>query len=184
VEGDKYILDAEGNPVREPNLMIWSAWFENADLTIRRTHVGEAEVVTRFLGRDHAHGEGPPVLYETTVSNVPHDWEPVRHGTRAEAHEGHDAMVERVRSRLPSHAPRIAPLHKPRLLTVREIEAMAGETGHGPTVLSLISTARHLADTLRQIAERRFPPANDAEERDQMVSAARRALHGDAHSME
>ncbi len=184
MEGDKYILDVEGNPVPEPNLMTWSAWFENADLTIERTHIGEAEVVTAFLGRDHAHGDGPPVLYETTVFNVPHDWEPVRHGTLAEAKRGHAAMVERVRKRLPSRAARSSPLQKPRLLAVREIEAMAGETGHGPTVLSLIATARHLADTLRQIAERRFHPANDAEERDQMVSAARRALHGHADAKE
>ncbi|MBN1512559.1 MAG: hypothetical protein JXB13_11135 [Phycisphaerae bacterium] len=180
MEGDKYILDAEGNPVFEPNLMTWSAWFENADLTIERTHIGEAEVVTAFLGRDHAHGDGAPVLYETTVFNVPHDWEPVRHGTLTEAREAHAAMVERVRKRLPSRAPRIAPLQKPRLLSAREIEAMAGETGHGPTILSLIATARHLADTLKQIAERRFQPADDADERDQMVSVARRALHGDA----
>jgi hypothetical protein len=179
VEGDKYILDAEGNPVPEPNLMTWSAWFENADLTIERTHIGEAEVVTAFLGRDHAHGDGPPVLYETTVFNVPHDWEPVRYGTLAEARRGHAAMVERVGKRLPSRAPRIAPLHRPRLLTAREIEAMAGETGHGPTVLSLIATARHLANTLKQITERRFQADDDAEERDQMVLAARRALHGD-----
>jgi hypothetical protein len=180
VEGDKYILDADGNPVPEPDLMTWSAWFENADLTIERTHVGEAEVVTAFLGRDHAHGDGNPVLYETAVLHVPHDWEPLRYGTLAEARKGHLEMVERVRRRLPSRPPRIAPLQTPRLLSAREIEALASETGHGPTVLSLVATARHLANTLKRIAERRFPPGGDAEERDQMVTAAREALRGDA----
>jgi hypothetical protein len=32
----KYILDKNGNPKEETDLMKWSAWFETADITVKK----------------------------------------------------------------------------------------------------------------------------------------------------
>lgn len=65
---DKYVLDADGNPVPEPNVRKWAQWFETADRIVARTCIAGHLVSTVFLGLNHRYwGDGPPLLYETMV---------------------------------------------------------------------------------------------------------------------
>src|SRR5271170_408273 len=64
---DKYILDASGNPVLEPDLMKWCEWYESSG-PARRVAVdrfGRVRISTVFLALDH--GAGTPLLYETMI---------------------------------------------------------------------------------------------------------------------
>ena len=91
---DKYILDNNGNPLIETDILTWSRWFETADRSVCRTQVGESTVSTVFLGLDHSFSEqGPPILYETMIFGGVHDQYQQRYATRAEAVAGHAAAV-------------------------------------------------------------------------------------------
>jgi hypothetical protein len=60
--------------------------------------VGDAHVSTVFLGIDHNFtGEGPPVLYETTVFGGPEDDYQERYTSRELAEAGHRAVVDRLK---------------------------------------------------------------------------------------
>jgi hypothetical protein len=53
---DKYVLDAVGKPVLEPDLLKWARWLEGADQQrqLARTDLpGGGRVSTVFLGVDH-----------------------------------------------------------------------------------------------------------------------------------
>ncbi len=68
----RYILDAEGNPVPEPDLLKWGRWIEMAERRVALTKVAkDVEVSTVFLGLDY---------------NV----------SREEASVGHECMVHQV----------------------------------------------------------------------------------------
>lgn len=95
MRNDKYILDAEGNPV-PCDLLTWAKWFEVAERHVADDVVGPSRVSTVFLGLDHSFGEGRPVLYETLVFEGPLDREMCRYSTKEEALAGHRAMIERV----------------------------------------------------------------------------------------
>ena len=92
----KYILDAQQQPVEEPDLLTWGRWMETADRHVAVDQVGDAKVSTIFLGLDHRFGDGPPVLYETMVFGGPLDMKRERYATRDEAIAGHAAMLARV----------------------------------------------------------------------------------------
>ena len=92
----RYVLDADGNPKPEPDLMAWAKWFETGDRIVARTKVGEAEVSTVFLGLDHSPGASVPLLYETLIFGGPHDGESERYATKEQAQKGHAEWVFRV----------------------------------------------------------------------------------------
>ena len=96
--GNYYILDGDGNPVVEPDVIKWAKCFNEDDRVVIKTKVGEREVSTVFLGLDHQYGFGPPLLYETMVFGVPEDEEiQERYTTRDEALAGHTRIVEQLR---------------------------------------------------------------------------------------
>lgn len=96
---DKYILDENGEPQPEPDLMKWGLWFE--DIEKRRvawTEIEGVNVSTIFLGLDHNFSDGgPPILWESYVMGGDLDGEMRRYSSRAEALKGHDEIVEAVR---------------------------------------------------------------------------------------
>lgn len=105
---DKYVLDDNGNPVPEPDLMAWGTWMQTGDRTIKKTKIGDIKVSTVFLGLDHNYlGQGPPLLYETMCFRadgqvVERDDCFARYSTRAEALAGHEQIVESVRPHAPN----------------------------------------------------------------------------------
>jgi hypothetical protein len=106
-----YILDADGEPQRCDDLMVWGAWFERAsrdrsriiaaDKDEGRDGGGEILVSTVFLGLDHNFsGIGPPVLWETLVFGGPLDEEMHRYTSREAALAGHQAICVRLHATL------------------------------------------------------------------------------------
>jgi len=100
---DKYIL--EGKNIVEADLMTWAKWMETADRKVKKTELQDVEISTVFLGLDHSFGNGTPLLFETLVFGGLLDGEMERYPTWEEAEVGHEAMVERVKVKLPSKNP-------------------------------------------------------------------------------
>jgi hypothetical protein len=95
-----YILDAQGEPVPEPNLMRWAHWMANPHARrVAATEFDGITVSTVFLGTDHAFGSGPPVLWETMVFGAPQPWDEYqqRYTSRLQALATHDQIAEHVR---------------------------------------------------------------------------------------
>ncbi len=110
-----YVLNENGEPVPEPDLLKWARWFEDFDRVVDATYVnrGDIEITisTVFLGVDHRYGDdGPPVLWETMVFGPPiarmflgrlcdirPDLDQWRYTSRAAAVAHHAEIVEAVR---------------------------------------------------------------------------------------
>lgn len=97
MKSDKYVLNARGEPVPEPDLLTWASWFENSiDLRrVAKTCVSpRVEVSTVFLAIDHNFSlDGPPVLWETMIFGGKHNYEMWRYISREDAIKGHHAAV-------------------------------------------------------------------------------------------
>jgi hypothetical protein len=100
--GGHYILDNDGEPREERNLLKWARWFESSAEARRvaRDDLGAAgEVSTVFLGLDHNFSDDPrPVLWESMVFGGPLDMEVVRYRSREKAVGGHMLLVEQLRA--------------------------------------------------------------------------------------
>jgi len=102
----RYILDAAGNPVPEPDLFKWAQWFENGrNRILEQDHAGGFFVSTVFLALDHNFAGGPPILWETmifpetkTQLDVPYAHFQNRYSSREEAIEGHRRIVQMLTS--------------------------------------------------------------------------------------
>lgn len=63
---------------------------------VARDSVADVGVSTVWLGMDHGHGDGPPLIYETLVSGI--NIERIeRYSTREQAERGHREMVRWAR---------------------------------------------------------------------------------------
>lgn len=91
-----YILDEDRN-ITKADLFTWSKWIENTgNKVVEQTDLDNGYwVSTVFLGLDHGYGDGPPILFETMVTNPEGDWENYqeRHCTWQEAEIGHAKAV-------------------------------------------------------------------------------------------
>lgn len=61
----QYVLNDRGEPVPEPNIFAFAKWYDKFDSRVALDDIGEVRVSTVFLGIDHQHGNGPPILWET-----------------------------------------------------------------------------------------------------------------------
>ena len=99
----QYILDENKNPVLEPDMVKWGAWY--AAISKRRVafdKINGVEVSTVFLGLDHNYGSGPPVLWETMVFGGELDQKQDRcSGTWQNAEAMHALMLDRVKTLTP-----------------------------------------------------------------------------------
>jgi len=95
---DTFILDAEGNPVEEPDTARWGKWFQTHgdERIIEQTQIGSSTVSTVFLGLNHNFGPGLPILWETLVLGGALDGEMARYSSRQAALAGHKVMCARV----------------------------------------------------------------------------------------
>lgn len=103
--GERYILDARGEPKLEPDLLAWAKWFENPDnRRVKQEYVGDWFITTVFTGLNYNLLDvGPPILWETMAffkpSSDPRDiesWEDLRQEramSRESALENHEQMV-------------------------------------------------------------------------------------------
>jgi len=98
-----YILDEHGEVQPCPDVLAWGRWMEANRLT---RHVAEdydegdgekqVRVSTVFLGLDHNHWGGQPILWETMVFGGALDGEQQRYASRDAAVRGHQAICRRV----------------------------------------------------------------------------------------
>jgi hypothetical protein len=99
----KYILDGNGQPVREPDLIKWATWFEKADRKIASDKIGETVVSTIFLGADFSYpqNDDAPILWETMAFGPKWAVEDRDRcsGSREQAEAMHARMLEQVKSR-------------------------------------------------------------------------------------
>ena len=70
---NNYILDENGNPVIENDILKWGKWMETNNRHIAEDVVGDVRVSTVFLGIEHSWGQGFPVLWETMIFGGEHD---------------------------------------------------------------------------------------------------------------
>ena len=97
-----YILDENGEPKPERDLLRWRRWFETSNRTLRYTEMPVGDVSTVFPGLDldprFLPGRGRhPVLWETMIFGGPLDGYQERYSSRAEALRGHREAVEQAR---------------------------------------------------------------------------------------
>lgn len=86
----RYILDTEGEPVACDDLVAWSLWMATANRGVARGEpVPGVLVSTVFLGIDHSHLGGPPVLWETMILGFKNDEYQERYTSKADALAGH-----------------------------------------------------------------------------------------------
>jgi hypothetical protein len=94
-----YIL--EGHEVREiDEILEWGRWLENHkdECRVAFDTIYDVGVSTVFLGSDRRlSGDGPPLLFETTVFGGPLDLYTNRYSTWEEAEAGHKEIVEYVK---------------------------------------------------------------------------------------
>jgi hypothetical protein len=97
-----YILDENGEPKPVTDLMEWARW-KVANPTAHEIGydiIGDASVSTVFLGVNHQHGDGPPLVFETMIFGGALDRHGRRYSTLKDARSGHRALCDEVRSRL------------------------------------------------------------------------------------
>ena len=86
---------------REPvvcTMLEWGRLMENMERRrVAWDKVGAVEISTVFLGLDHQHGAGPPLLFETMVFGGDHDGSQDRCSTWEEAERQHRRAVARER---------------------------------------------------------------------------------------
>jgi hypothetical protein len=92
----QYILDDDGTPVPEPDLLKWGLWLQTHDRHVAEDLLpGDVRVSTLFLGLDQAFfWGGPPLLWETMTFGPEGIQYQERYKTRAEAEAGHARALE------------------------------------------------------------------------------------------
>lgn len=98
----KYILDKNGNPKEEKDLLVWAKQFEKCDRTLKFTKLlkEKGTISTVFLGIDHSFGGGKPLLFETMVFGGVLDGEQECYHTKKEALAGHKIIVAKVKKKI------------------------------------------------------------------------------------
>ncbi len=98
---NRYVLNADGEPVPEPDLFAWWRWFENTGNRVVDVDTrGDARVSTVFLGLDHAFTNGgAPVLWETMIFGGEHDGYCERYTSQADAVRGHEKALALLRTK-------------------------------------------------------------------------------------
>lgn len=102
VSPGRYVLQGT-EPVPEPDLLAWAAWFETADRRVAWTEVAPGlEISTIFLGLDYGWLSPVPLLFETMVFRDGDGAEGERYATWHDAEQGHKTMVDLVQGTPPA----------------------------------------------------------------------------------
>ncbi len=97
---ERYILNANREPIPCPSLLMWAEWYRTADRQVARTQVGALLVSTVFLGLDHNWSGGEPILFETMIFG-PSDFSGIdqfRYRTWREAETAHAKIVDELKA--------------------------------------------------------------------------------------
>jgi hypothetical protein len=94
-----YILDADRQAVAVDAIYDWAQWAADHPGSLRVAHdnLAGALISTVFLGLDHSHGTGPPLLFETMTFDD-YGVRGQRYSTWRQAIEGHRQLVASAKS--------------------------------------------------------------------------------------
>jgi len=88
---DAWCFDQSGEPI---TVEAWGALHDvDGYVFVRKTTIGDVEVSTVWLGIDHQHGDGPPLIFETMIFGGDHHGETWRYPTHDDAVAGHEAVT-------------------------------------------------------------------------------------------
>lgn len=119
-----WVLDDDGVPSMEPDLLTWAHWFWAANRTIGYDRLRGMWVSTVFLGLDHNFSRsGSPVLFETMVFHRRAGGYMRRYCTRHEALVGHDATLRSLLEDLEARPRGYSQSHWRKLWRVRWVTA-------------------------------------------------------------
>ncbi len=88
------LINKQAQPVED--FIEWCEWHARADRNVKYTKVGDVQISTVFLGMDHAHFGGPPMLFETMIFGGAFNEDMDRCSTWEQAEEQHKNMVYKV----------------------------------------------------------------------------------------
>lgn len=95
-DGRPVYFDRDGEPLR---LLDWGAKREDVNYCrIGLTEVGEATVVTTWMGMNTSIGASPPVIFETMICEGPYSLSRMPYATEDEARQGHSRTVDDLRA--------------------------------------------------------------------------------------
>lgn len=101
IEQRWYKLDAQHNVVPCASMLEWAAWMETGgSRVVAQERIGPLFVSTVFLGLDHRHGPGAPLLFETMILDGGEDSYQTRAGTWAQAQAAHAEAAAVARARV------------------------------------------------------------------------------------
>lgn len=100
MDNQLYVLDKNGEPKEETDLLKWGKWMEIGNRIVKQEYIGDYFVSTVFLGLNHNFEVGEPLLFETKVFNTK-DYSrhlgQERYATKKEALEGHKLLVKKYK---------------------------------------------------------------------------------------
>ena len=85
----------DGKPIQQSEF--FDKWSTLEYKRVAKDTVGDVEVSTVWLGRDHGWGNSEPVIFETMIFGGKYDQYQDRYTTEAEAVMGHGWIVEALR---------------------------------------------------------------------------------------
>lgn len=92
-----YFILENKQPVQVSDVLVWGAWMQTGDQRVAETVIDDIRVSTVFLGLDHNHFGGTPVLFETMIFTSDNGGgEMDRYCTWDDAVRGHVDMVRRI----------------------------------------------------------------------------------------
>lgn len=102
---DLFILDDQNNPTPMPqdDLLEWGAWMkaaqESGRAQVAEDRIDPFHIRTHFCGCDHNWEDGPPVLFETLVTenNERRDLYTQRYTTWNDAETGHAQVIKNLK---------------------------------------------------------------------------------------
>jgi hypothetical protein len=100
---DHFILDEDGEPILAKDLAQWALFlndFEKRHVAITEFTDPAIRISTVFLGINHQHGVGPPLLFETWAEGAVDDQ--IRVSSWEEAIQVHRDIVAQMRNGYPS----------------------------------------------------------------------------------
>lgn len=90
-----YILD-DGKPLKVDDVLMWAQWFGTAERVVAADNVGDARILTVFLGFNHNWGFGDPILWETIIVGGQHGQHQTRYSSLEDAVAGHAEALARL----------------------------------------------------------------------------------------
>ena len=96
----KYYILKGKEVVPVADVLDWSAWFEKADRTVKKTKISDdVNVSTVFMGLDHSLNGDPPLIFETMIFGGEDDGWQSRCSTWEQAETGHILAVAMAKGR-------------------------------------------------------------------------------------